>query len=64
MVYQSVQLQGKKRDSIWRKMRRYTAKNMRDYNLARNSYVKIRREEEKNYGKDIIDKCREEPNLF
>ena len=34
------------------------------YKLARNEYVWVRREEEKRYGKDIVDKCKKEPKLF
>ena len=30
----------------------------------RNQYVKIRRGEQKNYEKNIVDKCKEEPKLF
>lgn len=41
-------------------------KNQRnkDFKIARNEYVKIRREEEKGYEKDIVEKCKEEPKLF
>ena len=35
-----------------------------DYKLERNEYVRVRREEEKRYEKDIVDKCKEEPKLF
>ena len=31
---------------------------------ARNEYVRVRREEEKSYEKDIVDKCKEEPKPF
>ncbi len=44
--------------------RRSRAANTRDYKLARYEYVRIRREEERNYEKDIIEKCGEEPRLF
>ena len=31
--------------------------------LERNEYVKVGREEEKRYEKDIVGKCKEEPKL-
>ena len=36
-----------------------------EYNLEKNEYVRVRREE-KRYEKDIlvVDKCKEEPKLF
>ena len=35
-----------------------------EYKLERNEYVRLRREEEKGYEKDIVDKCKEEQKLF
>ena len=35
-----------------------------EYELERNEYVKVRREEEKRYEKDTVDKCKEGPKLF
>ena len=32
--------------------------------LERNEYVRLRREEEKRYEKNIVDKYKEEPKLF
>ena len=34
------------------------------YNEARNDYVRIRREEETAFEKDIVKKCGDEPKLF
>ena len=55
----------KKRDKAWNRWRR--AKHPRkwqEYIAERNSYVNIHREEKKNYEKDIIDKCKDQPKLF
>ena len=35
-----------------------------EYKLERNEYVRVRRDKEKIYEKDIVDKCKEEPKLF
>ena len=35
-----------------------------NYVNKRNEYVKIRREEQRNYEKDIVNKCKEHPKLF
>ena len=35
-----------------------------EYELARNEYLRLRRQEEKRYKKDIVDKSKEEPKLF
>ena len=53
-----------KRDNTWRKYRKRIDNLSRTkYRRARN-YVKIWREEERNFEKFIIDKCKEEPKLF
>lgn len=46
-----------KRDKMWRNLRRRrTNRTIEDYHRARNIYTQIRREEEANYEKDIVDK--------
>ena len=53
------------RDNTWRKYRKRMYNSSRnEYQRARNNYVKIRREEERNFEESIIDKCKEEPKLF
>lgn len=53
------------RDKSWNKMRRRDNQQTRDvYKRARNEYVRVRREEERNYEKNIVNKCKEEPKLF
>ena len=34
------------------------------YQTARNDYGKMRKEEKRNYEKDIVNKCKEQPKLF
>ena len=46
------------------KKKRQTQENRNKYKLARNEYARIRREEEKKFEKDIVNKCKEEPKLF
>ena len=54
-----------KRDEAWKRMKkRRNHRNKEDYKWARNEYVLVRREEEKGYEKDIVEKCKEEPKLF
>ena len=54
-----------KRDKAFKRlMKRPTQENKTEYKLERNEYVKIRREEEMKFEKDIVDKCKEEPKLF
>ena len=31
---------------------------------ARNKYIRIRREEERNFGKDVVNKSKDKPKLF
>ena len=52
----------KKRDEARRRMKRKPVQERKEeYKLERNEYVRIRREKEKRYEKDIVDKCKEEP---
>lgn len=44
--------------------RRNTEKNRKEYKMARNNYVQVRRQEERSYEKNIVDKCKDEPKLF
>ena len=54
-----------RRDKAWKKMRRKpTRENKREYKQERNEYVRIRREEERKFEKDLVEKCKEEPKLF
>lgn len=47
----------------WKKMcRRNKQKNREEYKMARNIYVQVRRQEERNYEKNIVDKCKDGPN--
>ena len=51
------------RDRAWTEMKKNNWKQ-KDYKIARNVYVRVRREEEKKYGKDRVDMYKEEPKLF
>ena len=54
-----------KRDAAWGKWRkRKRLQDWNEYKKARNEYVKMRREEKKNFEKTIIDKCKDQPKLF
>ena len=44
--------------------RKEEKKRKEQYKLVRNIYVRIRREEEKRYERDLVDKCKEEPKPF
>ena len=44
--------------------KRWSETNREDYRTARNEYVKIRGEEERNFEKDVVEKCKKEPKLF
>ena len=35
-----------------------------EYKLERNDYLRVKREEENRYEKDIVDKSKEEPKQF
>ena len=49
----------------WRKLKKQKNKSNRErYNEARNEYVRIRREEEIAFKKDVVEKCGNEPKLF
>ena len=53
------------RDAAWKTWRkRGTSRTKEEYKTARNEYVRIRREEQKNFERDIIDRCKDEPKLF
>ena len=55
----------RKRDKAWRKWRKTrTAEAGNEYKTERNEYVRIRREEEKNFERGIVEKCKKEPKLF
>jgi len=54
-----------KRDRAWRIWKRNrNARNKENYTSLRNEYAKVRKEEEKKFEKDIVDKCKEHPKLF
>ena len=54
-----------KRNKTWNKARkRKDAHSREEYKKVRNQYVRIRREEERCYKKDIINKSKKEPKLF
>merc|ERR1711980_82186 len=54
-----------KRDRAWRIWKRNrNARNKENYTSLRNEYAKVRKEEEKKFEKDIVDKCKEQPKLF
>ena len=53
------------RDAAWKRWRRqHTESNRERYREARNDYVRMRREEEIQFEKDIVDKCKDELKLF
>ncbi len=55
----------KMRDIAWTRMKRNrNQRNKEDCKIARNEYVKIRRMEEIDYEKDIVEKYKDEPKLF
>ena len=55
----------KNKELLWKRYSRHRSEPARArYNEARNSYTQIRREAQMNYEKDIIDKSKEQPNLF
>ena len=55
----------KMKEKAWNKMRkRNTQRNREEFKKARNAYVLVRREEERKYEKNIVDKCRNEPKMF
>ena len=55
----------KDKNVAWRKLRKQrNERNRKQYIEARNEYVKIRREEERRFERDIVKRCEEEPKLF
>ena len=55
----------KEKNAAWRKLRKHrNERNRKQYNEARNEYVRIRREEERRFEMDIVKRCEEEPRLF
>ena len=49
----------------WNKARkRRNSRTWKEYTQARNKYTTIRREEQRNYEKNIVEKCKDEPKLF
>ena len=46
----------------WRK--RGGQEKWEEFKVARNEYVRILREEERNYEKEVVHKCQNEPKLF
>ena len=54
-----------RRDKAWNKWKKDKhSRNWDVYIRERNYYVKVRREEKRNFEKDVIDKCKEQPKLF
>ena len=50
------------RDKAWKKWKKSrNVANKETFKIARNDYVKVRKEEERNYEKDIVEKCKEHP---
>jgi len=55
----------RERDKAWNRLKKRRNENTKnEYKRLRNEYVKVRREEERKFEKDIVDKCKEEPKLF
>ena len=54
-----------KRDKMWNKWKRNRRPSLwENYKGARNDYVRLCRETKRNYEKDIVDKCKDQPKLF
>lgn len=54
-----------KRDRAWRGWKKNkNERNRESYRVARNEYVRARREEERNFERDIVEKCKKQPKLF
>ena len=54
-----------RRDAAWKRWKRNRSIiNKESYRVARNEYVRVRKEEERKFEKDIVDKCKEHPKLF
>lgn len=55
----------KTKDKAWKKLKtQRNENNSLQYRKARNEYVRIRREEERNFERDVVQKCADEPRLF
>ena len=55
----------KRKDKAWKKwMKNRNDINREQYRNERNEYVRIRREEERSFERDIVQKCEKEPKLF
>ena len=53
------------KDKAWKKLKIQRNEACREqYKEARNEYIRIRREEERTFEKDIVKKCEKEPKLF
>ena len=55
----------RKKDRAWKgyKINR-SYSNWEQYKQARNEYTKVRRDEQRNYEKKIVEKCADKPKLF
>ena len=54
-----------KKEAAWNRWRkRGGRKNWEEFKSARNEYVRVLREEERDYEKGVVDKCKNEPKLF
>ena len=55
----------KNKEILWKRYSRHHSEPTRTrYNEARNAYTQIRKESQRNYEKDIIEKSKEQPKLF
>ena len=55
----------KRKDKAWKLLKKQRNENNREqYKEARNEYVRIRKEEERIFEKDVVEKCEREPKLF
>ena len=62
---EDVSWQGIEREKAWNRWRRNRRYNLwMNYVNKRNEYVKIRRDELRNYEKDIVNKCKDKLKLF
>ena len=53
------------REKAWKKWRRNRRPELwTEYTKKRNEYVKIRRTEQRNYERNIVDKCKDQPKMF
>ncbi|MPC57590.1 hypothetical protein E2C01_051573 [Portunus trituberculatus] len=54
-----------KKDKAWKKLKKQrNESNRQQYKDARNEYIRVRREEERNFEKDVVQKSEDEPKLF